>query len=75
MLAIAFVALVGLHTPNGHVFEINPAEISSAREPRDVGGGQHWANGTHCVLIMTNGRFNAVAETCVEVESMIEKTK
>jgi hypothetical protein len=75
MLAIAFVALVGLHTPNGHVFEINPAEISSAREPLDLGRGRHWADGTHCVLVMTNGRFNAVAETCAEVESKMEQTK
>ena len=63
--SLALAALIQLTTPTGHPLDINPAEISSTREPIDVSG--HWARGVRCVVFMTNGRFNAVAESCAAV--------
>lgn len=65
---IAGIALVELHTPNGRLIEINPAEVSSLRTPLDIGGHHHLAPGTHCVIVMSNGGFIAVAEDCADVE-------
>jgi hypothetical protein len=72
-LAVA-VALVEFHGPAGHRIEINPAEVSSLREPMDIPRG-HWARGTRCVIIMTNRMFNAVAEDCLTVEQKLEAGK
>jgi uncharacterized protein YlzI (FlbEa/FlbD family) len=60
--ALAVIAIVELHTPNGHAFDLNADEISSLRDPVDIPG--HWARGTHCIVVMTNGRTNGVQETC-----------
>jgi len=58
----AAIALIELHGPSGQVVGINPAEISSVRSPIEDSG--RWAEGAHCVIVMTNGRVNAVAEDC-----------
>jgi hypothetical protein len=60
--AAAIIALVELHGPSGQVLQINPAEVSSLRAPVDATG--HWGEGTRCVIVMTNGRSNAIAEDC-----------
>jgi hypothetical protein len=57
------VIFLELHGPNGQVVEINPDEISSLRVPQ-AGSEHHFAKGTHCLVQMTNGNINAVAETC-----------
>jgi hypothetical protein len=74
MTAKVAVVLIELTLPTGkHHIEINPAEISSVRQPADVNG--HWAKGTNCIIVMTNGRFNAVIETCETVLMKIGAAK
>jgi hypothetical protein len=70
---LAGVALVELHAPNGHVIEINPAEVSSLREPIDVRTSGHWAGNTHCVLVMTNSGFNAIQEDCATAAQKLKQ--
>ena len=65
MLVVAVISLIQLTAPTGRQVYINPSEISSIREPVDVAG--HWPSGVKCVVLMGNGRFNAVAEGCDEV--------
>jgi len=73
ILALVFVEL---HGPTGQVLEINPAEVSSLREPLDESVGRHhWGRGTHCVVVMANGGFNAVAEDCATVLKKLEQVK
>jgi hypothetical protein len=64
-LAAAGVTLVELHAPGGQPLEINPTAVSSVRAPIDF--HRHWGRGTQCVLVMTNGRVNAVIEDCATV--------
>jgi len=67
------LTLVEFHAPSGQRVEINPAEVSSLREPIDIKG--HWGKGTHCVIVMTNGRFNGVAESCAVAEQKLQDAK
>jgi hypothetical protein len=67
---VVAIDLVQLTAPTGHAVFISPSEVSSLREPVDVSGG-HWARGTRCVVIMTNGKFNAVTQDCATVRNMI----
>jgi hypothetical protein len=60
---------IQLTTPNGHRLDMNPRGISSLRDPIDI--SSHWAKGTHCIVVMTNGRFNAVGDTCAKVRREI----
>jgi hypothetical protein len=70
-LWVVALFLVQLTTPNGkRHLHINPNEVSTVREPHDGALG-HYGKGTNCVLVMANGRFNAVRETCDEVREMI----
>jgi hypothetical protein len=43
------------------------------REPHDFTAG-HFAEGTHCLIGMTNGKFIGVTEPCAEVRSKIGKS-
>jgi hypothetical protein len=70
MIALLATALIQLTAPNGHRLDINPDEVSSLREPADM-RGQHWAAGTRCIVVMTNGRFNAVVEDCETIRAAI----
>jgi len=63
-------ALVELHAPTGQIIDINPAYVSSMRAPLDTSG--RWARGVRCIIVMANGRFNAVAEDC---DTVREKMK
>ena len=66
--------LIVLHGPNNQFFEINVDEISSVRSPR-LDANRHFPHGTRCVITMTNGKFNAVAETCEMADQMIKQVK
>ena len=70
-VVVAAVVLVELHSPSGHTIHINPAEVSSMRAP--IGGNVgHWKQGTKCILVMSNGRVNAVIEDCATVLHKLE---
>ena len=62
---------VALTSPTGHRLYVNPAEVSSVREPLDTARG-HWAPSTRCVLIMSNGLVNGVREDCLTVDHLLE---
>jgi hypothetical protein len=64
-LVIAAIVLIELHNPSGAPIEINPTEVSSVRAPLDT--GRHWGANTRCILVMSNGRVNAVIEDCATV--------
>jgi uncharacterized protein YlzI (FlbEa/FlbD family) len=67
LLAVLFITV---HAPDGQDIEINAAEISSIRKPRED-AGDHFAEGTQCVLTMTNGKFHLTTETCLDVVKKI----
>jgi len=64
------MALILLTGPTGEPIYLNPGEVSSLRSPGDVSGG-HLAPGTACVVVMTNGKANAVRQTCGQVRELI----
>jgi hypothetical protein len=64
--------LIVVHGPNNQYLEINVDEISSIRTPQASG---HFPRGTHCLITMTNGNFNAVQETCDAVDRLIKAVK
>jgi hypothetical protein len=71
MKMIVAILLVQLTGPDGRQrIDINAAEITSIREPS---GPQeaHMVTGTHCVIVMTSGKFVAVHEKCGEVRDKL----
>jgi hypothetical protein len=61
-----------LHGPNGQALFVNPAQITTLREPAgtDV---RHFPKDTHCVVVTTSGKFLAVMEPCAAVRDAIGK--
>lgn len=70
MLAILAIALVQLTGPTGGRIDINPAEVTSLRDPAAMTGG-HWSQNVHCIAVMSNGRFIALREGCDEVRQKL----
>lgn len=64
------LVLVELHGPSGQIVEINPAEVSSVRQPLDVRG--HWMQGTKCIIVMSNGGYIATSEDCPTVTQKLK---
>jgi hypothetical protein len=64
--------LITLHGPGGQVIEVNVAEISSIRAAATSKGANLFHHDTvQCILRMTNGNFNAVVESCAEVDAIL----
>ena len=72
-LVVVLVVLLRLHGPAGQEIDVNPNEISSLREPQKGTEGHYFAHGTHCLVKMTNGNTNIVAEDCATVRTMVEE--
>jgi hypothetical protein len=70
-LLLAEVVLVELHGPGNQIIYVNPSQITNIREPRDM-NLRHFAVGTRCVVIMTNGNFIAVHDPCRVVRQQLE---
>jgi hypothetical protein len=67
--------LLYVHGPDGlQEIEINVAEISSIREPREGAQG-HFAPGTACLIYMTSGQFIPVHESCPEIIRLLIRHK
>jgi hypothetical protein len=62
--------LIQVHGPNNQYLELNVDEISSIRTPRP--GDGHFMRGVQCLIIMTNGKFNAVMDPCSKVDMLIK---
>jgi hypothetical protein len=68
LVAILLVQLTG---PDGKQrIDINPAEVTSIREPSASAEG-HFARGTKCIVVMTSGKFVAVHESCTKVRKKL----
>ena len=65
-------SLIHLHGPGAQVIEVNPYEVSSLREPQENSDG-HFAQGTRCLVTMSNGKINAVVEMCEDVARKIQE--
>ena len=74
-IIFASITLVELHGPNGQqIIYVNPAEVSSVREPQDV-TGRHFAPGTRCLLFVSSGNFISVHEDCIAVKKKMLATQ
>ena len=73
-LLMANIEMLELHGPDGQTVFINDHEISSLRMPV-VNDLRHFAKGTKCVVVTTDGKFVAVVETCVKVRDMMVENK
>lgn len=72
-LLLMAIALIQLTSPQHQQIFINPAEVTSIREPR--GAGVHFAPGVKCLIVMVNRNFITVTETCEEVRKQLEMVK
>ena len=68
---IVALVLIKLTDPSGNRIDINAAEVNSVRETLNEG---HLAKGSHCLVVMGNGRFIAVQETCEQVRQALRGT-
>ena len=63
---------ITLQAPGGQPVFVSPHGVSSVREPQNV-NKRYFVKGTRCVLVMTNGQFIAVTETCDEVLGKLQE--
>lgn len=63
------VGFTELHGPEGQVMRVNPAKITTLREPAR-GDLRHFAPTVHCIVVTVNGKFLAVRETCEQVDKL-----
>ena len=66
------IELVELHAVHGARMFVQPSQIVSIREPAEV-VRREFAAGTRCVIVMSNGQFYAVRETCDTVTRLVER--
>lgn len=67
----AAVELIELHGPEGQRAYVNTRAISNLREPSDGDLRTHFARRVRCVVVLLNGRFLAVRESCDEVRALM----
>jgi hypothetical protein len=70
IFAVVALTLLQFTGPTGVRIDLNGEAMTSIRDPHSMSGG-HWVKGTNCVIVMSNGRFIAVKETCDEVRQAI----
>jgi len=69
MLAVALVELQG---PDGQVVYVNPAEVTTVREPRGLNTG-HWGAAIKCLVMLADGKFITVINPCDDVRKKLER--
>lgn len=71
-LFLSFVAaFIELQGPDGQIVYINPYQIISIREPRGTDRG-HWAPGTKCLVMTSDGKFITTTDTCAGIRKKLE---
>ena len=65
------LTLVMFHGPDGQIIWINPEAVTTTRAPKAHEG--HFPPGIHCVVNMSDGKFNLVQETCETVKERVGK--
>ena len=68
------IELVELHGPAGQRYFVNPQQITTVRQPIAT-DRQYFGTGTRCIIVMTNGKFVAVADACDQVRQLVERSK
>ena len=66
--------LIFVHGPDGQEIEVNMGEISTIRDPK-ADEAAHYAAGTECVIVMTNGKFISTKETCKQIIEAVGTTE
>ena len=74
---IATIQLVLVHSPNGDVIEINPDQIVSLRAaaPGKEEADRLYHKSVKCLIITADGKSIPAVENCLEIKSLIERTK
>ena len=67
LVAILLVQFTG---PTGQRIDVNPAEVTSIREPQPA-NRTYLAKGINCLIGMSNGKFIAVRDGCSEVRQAL----
>ena len=70
----ALLSLITVHAGNGDDMQLNTAEISSIRQPRDITEG-HWGPNIHCIIVMSNGKFIGTLEDCATIIRLLTKVE
>lgn len=70
---LAAIELLEVHGPDGQVAMINTHEIATLREPAAFDLRRHFARGTRCIVLTTDGKFLAVTESCGELRAMLRE--
>lgn len=63
--------LLEVHGPDGQTAFINTHEIASMRAPNSGDLGWHFAKGSKCIILTTDGKWLAVVETCAELRAAL----
>jgi len=64
------LVLILLHGPDGHEVRINPAEITSLRNPAAASDGLLHEK-VKCVVATADGKYVSVVETCEEIQRLL----
>lgn len=72
-LAALLIALdlLEVHGPDGQIALVNTHEIATLREPATFDLRRHFAKGSRCIILTTDGKFLAVVETCAELRAAL----
>jgi hypothetical protein len=65
---VVAIMLVQFSGPTGQRIDVNPAEVTSVREPK----GTLLAEGVHCVIGMSNRNFISLGDDCDTVRRKLE---
>lgn len=63
--------LLELHGPDGQRAYVAPRQIASLRTPTAFDLQRHFAAGTKCIVLTTDGKFVAVVETCAAIRELM----
>ena len=72
MFEIAVALMLILHGPDGHDVRIAPEQITALHSPPEPRSKNYPLN-ANCLINLTDGKFIAVVETCLEVEQQLER--
>ena len=70
VIVLAALELLEVHGPDGQVAYVNTYAISSLRQPTNS-DLRHFAPGTHCIVVTSNGKFHATIETCRQLRDRL----
>jgi hypothetical protein len=71
LIAVHFILV---HGPDQQEIDLNVNEISSIRDPKDS-EDMHYAKGTNCVIVMTNGKIISAIENCSDIIKKISENE